>query len=212
MIADVLNLGKNVCLCRHFHQMDKAAILRKDNRQKFYIDVWPVDFFNPDESNIFGTTSLFLMQLATILNMVSSWRKRTMLRVFLCVSSRDADPEAQKKQVKHMLHELRINATIVPVPWDHVVTNIAQGQSDSQSEAEADTDYLSHLNNGYINGVNGLVSGQSVDTAVTFLYLPRPPPTPAHYARYLELLTQITNGLRPTVMVHGISAVTTTNL
>ncbi|XP_045611687.1 solute carrier family 12 member 9 isoform X2 [Procambarus clarkii] len=212
MIADVLNLGKNVCLCRHFHQMDKAAILRKDNRQKFYIDVWPVDFLNPDESNIFGTTSLFLMQLATILNMVSSWRKRTMLRVFLCVSSRDADPEAQKKQVEHMLHELRINATIVPVPWDHITTHIAHDTSDSQSEAEADADSLSHLNDAYINGVNGLISGQSVDTAVTFLYLPRPPEMPAHYPRYLELLTSITNGLRPTVMVHGISAVTTTNL
>lgn len=45
---------------------------RKDNRQKYFIDVWPVDFLNPDDSNIFGTTSLFLMQLATILNMVRS--------------------------------------------------------------------------------------------------------------------------------------------
>ncbi|XP_042241653.1 solute carrier family 12 member 9-like isoform X2 [Homarus americanus] len=212
MVSDVLSLGKNVCLCRHFHQMDKAAILRKDSRQKFFIDVWPVDFFNPDDSNIFGTTSLFLMQLATILNMVSSWRKRTMLRVFLCVSSGDADPEAQSKQVKHMLHELRINATIVPVPWDHITSHIQQNLSDSQSEAEADADSLSHLNDEYINGVNGLISGQSVDTAVTFLYLPRTPQNPAQYPRYLELLTNITNGLRPTVMVHGISAVTTTTL
>ena len=47
-----------------------------------------------------------------------------MLRVFLCVSSRDADPEAQKTQVKKMLHELRINATIVSVPWDHVTTHL----------------------------------------------------------------------------------------
>ncbi|XP_071529444.1 solute carrier family 12 member 9 [Panulirus ornatus] len=212
MVADVLNLGKNVCLCRHFHQMDKAAILRKDNRRKFYIDVWPIDFFNPDESNVFGTTSLFLMQLATILNMVSSWRKRTMLRVFLCVSSRDADPEAQKKQVKHMLHELRINATIIPVPWDHIITHLSQISSDSQSEAEADADTLSHLSDAYINGVNGLISGQSVDTAVTFLYLPHPPQSSALYSYYLKLLTGITNGLRPTVLVHGISAVTTTNL
>lgn len=49
-----------------------------------------------------------------------------MLRVFLCVSSRDADPEAQQKQVKSMLHELRINATIVTVPWDHITTLLSQ--------------------------------------------------------------------------------------
>lgn len=48
---------------------------RKDNKQKYFIDVWPVDFFNPDDSNIFGTTSLFLMQLATILNMVKGLNK-----------------------------------------------------------------------------------------------------------------------------------------
>lgn len=214
MILDVLNLGKNVCLCRHFHQMDKAAIFRKGNKQKYFIDVWPVDFFNPDESNIFGTTSLFLMQLATILNMVSSWRKKTMLRVFLCVSSRDADPEAQKTQVKKMLLELRINATIVSVPWDHITTHLHKEVDDghSDAEAEANMNYLSRLNEDYINGVNGLISGQSVDTAVTFLHLPCPPENPALHAEYLNLLTSITNGLKPTVMVHGISAVTTTNL
>ncbi|XP_045110731.1 solute carrier family 12 member 9-like isoform X2 [Portunus trituberculatus] len=214
MILDVLNLGKNVCVCRHFHQMDKSAIFRKGNKQKYFIDVWPVDFLNPDDSNIFGTTSLFLMQLATILNMVSSWRKKTMLRVFLCVSSRDADPEAQKTQVKKMLQELRINATIVSVPWDHVTTHLHKdvdgGHSDA--EAEANLNYLSRLNEEYINGVNGLISGQSVDTAVTFLHLPCPPANPALHVDYLRLLTSITNGLKPTVMVHGISAVTTTNL
>ncbi|XP_050724936.1 solute carrier family 12 member 9-like isoform X1 [Eriocheir sinensis] len=214
MILDIVNLGKNVCLCRHFHQMDKAAIFRKDNKQKYFIDVWPVDFLNPDDSNIFGTTSLFLMQLATILNMVSTWRKKTTLRVFLCVSSRDADPEAQRTQVKKMLHELRINATIVSVPWDHVATHLHKevDSVNSDAESEANMNYLTNLNEEYINGVNGLISGQSVDTAVTFLYLPGPPTNTALHLDYLRLLTGITNGLKPTIMVHGISAVTTTNL
>lgn len=88
--------------------------------------------------------------------------------------------------------------------------DVDQGNSDP--EAEANMNYLSHLNEEYINGVNGLISGQSVDTAVTFLYLPCPPTDPALHPDYLRLLTGITNGLKPTVMVHGISAVTTTNL
>ncbi|KAK3858599.1 hypothetical protein Pcinc_035222 [Petrolisthes cinctipes] len=213
MVSDVLNLGKNICLCRHFHQMDKQAIIT--SKKKLFIDVWPIDFFNPDESNIFGTTSLFLMQLATILNMVSSWRKRTCLRVFLCVSSRDADPEAQKTQVHKMLHELRIQAVIMLVPWDNITKHLHLNSSEGlqpEAEAEADIGPLSHLSDAYITGVNGLIVEQSVDTAVTFLYLPRPPDRPHLHARYLKLLTGITNGLTPTVMVHGISAVTTTNL
>lgn len=40
--------------------------------------------------------------------------------MFLCVSSRDADPEAQKTQVHKMLHELRIQAVIMLVPWDNI--------------------------------------------------------------------------------------------
>lgn len=136
-----------------------------------------------------------------------------MLRVFLCVSSRDADPEAQQKQVKSMLHELRINATIVTVPWDHITTLLSENAFDMQSDImEPESDPVANLSDAYINGVNGLISGQSVDTAVTFLYLPRPPASPKLYSQYLKLLTGLTDGLRPTVMVHGMSAVTTTNL
>lgn len=91
-----------------------------------------------------------------------------------------------------------------------LVQDVDSGNSDT--EAESNMNYLTHLNEEYINGVNGLISGQSVDTAVTFLYLPCPPSNPALHTHYMKLLTDITNGLKPTVMVHGISAVTTTNL
>ncbi|KAK7075894.1 hypothetical protein SK128_025719 [Halocaridina rubra] len=212
MINDVLTLGKNVCVCRHFHLMDKPAMLKR-GRKTFFIDVWPTDFFNPDESNIFGTTSLFLMQLATILNMVSSWHKRTALRVFLCVSSRDADPEAQQKQVKNMLHDLRINASIISVPWDHVAMLLAENSIETESaDGKMDTESLAHLSEPYIKGVNSIIQEQSVDTAVTFLCLPQPPALTELSAKYLLLLTDLTHNLRPTVLVRGISAVTTTNL
>lgn len=211
MVRDVLLLGKNVCVCRHFHLMDKVTMLKKGKR-KYFIDVWPTDFFNPDESNIFGTTSLFLMQLATILNMVSSWQKRTALRVFICVSSRDADPEAQKKQVKNMLLDLRINASIISVPWDRVAMHLSENNFETES-TEDRMDYgLSHLSESYISGVNNMIMEQSVDTAVTFLNLPQPPEDRSQYPKYLELMTDMTNNLRPTILVHGVSAVTTTNL
>ncbi|XP_064121750.1 LOW QUALITY PROTEIN: solute carrier family 12 member 9-like [Macrobrachium nipponense] len=211
MVRDVLLLGKNICVCRHFHLMDKVTMLKKGKR-KFFIDVWPTDFFNPDESNIFGTTSLVPMQLATILNMVSSWQKRTALRVFICVSSRDADPEAQKKQVKNMLLDLRINASIISVPWDRVAMHLSENNFETESTEDRMDFGLSHLSESYISGVNNMIMEQSVDTAVTFLSLPQPPEDRSQYPKYLKLMTDMTNNLRPTILVHGVSAVTTTNL
>ena len=75
-------------------------------------------------------------------------------------------------------------------------------------------DPFSHLSPAYVSGVNQLVSRHSVDTAVSFLFLPPPPPQQdsRHHPTYLSLLTQLTEGLRPTVLVQGVSAVTTTNL
>ena len=88
---------------------------------------------------------------------------------------------------------------------------ILQNSFDAESVEERQ-DSLSHLNDSYISGVNNLILGHSVDTAVTFLNLPQPPGNKALYSKYLKLLTDMTDNLKATVMVHGVSAVTTTNL
>jgi hypothetical protein len=53
------------------------------NWTKKYIDVWPINFLNPGESDAFDTTSLFMMQLACIVNMVPLW-SRLKLRLCIC--------------------------------------------------------------------------------------------------------------------------------
>ncbi|EMP41572.1 Solute carrier family 12 member 9 [Chelonia mydas] len=55
----------------------------------------------------------------------------------------------------------------------------------------------------------GELGGQ---VAVRFLYLPRPPADTAAYERYLEQLEILTRDLGPTLLVHGLTPVTCTEL
>ena len=61
---------QNVCLFRHFNKLDRESVMR--SKTTFYVDVWPINFFDPDSANYFDTCCLFLLQLACILNMVST--------------------------------------------------------------------------------------------------------------------------------------------
>lgn len=81
IICDVLRMKKNVCLCRHFHRLDKYAVARSNHIH--YIDVWPINVFDPCNNNPFDVVSLFMLQLACIINMMPKWKKLH-LRVFLC--------------------------------------------------------------------------------------------------------------------------------
>ena len=110
IIEDILKMQKNVCLCRHFQRLNKHSALGQfkktrskqyddsasdDNgfedlwkgtikeSKKSYLDVWLVDFFSPSlTTNTSDTTSLFILQLACIVNMVPRWKKLN-IRVFI---------------------------------------------------------------------------------------------------------------------------------
>ena len=65
--------------------------------QKSYLDVWLVDFFSPSlETNTSDTTSLFILQLACIVNMVPRWKKLK-VRVFI-IKSRSHETKNSLKQ------------------------------------------------------------------------------------------------------------------
>ncbi|XP_029732627.2 solute carrier family 12 member 9 isoform X3 [Aedes albopictus] len=225
IIDDVLRMKKNICLCRHFHRLDKQMIARSNHIR--YIDVWPVNIFEPKNEDPFDVVSQFMMQLACIINMLPVW-KRLELRVFLCESESQPEPSAPfERPAEHrlsmLLKSLRISASIHQIPeWgkDMDVSrhrNILKqftSQSDSNQVMTEENVNRSKL---YMQRVNQIIRDKSNATAVTFMYLPAPPKLSTidykekcHH--YLGLLTELTYDLPPTILVHGINSVMSTTL
>ena len=64
IIIDVLKLRKNICVCRHFQNLNKSSLFNDGRgssifgntnaKKKLYLDVWLVDFFSPSQTNVTG--------------------------------------------------------------------------------------------------------------------------------------------------------------
>lgn len=206
MIRDcVFRLQKNVCLARHFEKFDRKVIAK--SKQNWNIDVWPINFFDPGTCTTIDNCWLFIMQLACILNMVAGWKKHSTLRIFMCIDWTIENPVKHQLQWENMLRMLRINGSITIVQWDHVTSLAA---SNSYQNGDADAQW--HPGLSYISGVNAMIQQQSSKTAVCFVYLPPPPSDERDNLIYLEKLDILTANLPPTLLVHGISPVTSTTL
>ncbi|XKL60122.1 hypothetical protein PGB90_001138 [Kerria lacca] len=208
MINDVLKMRKNVCLCRNFHELDKAKALR--NNKLMYVDVWVMNVFNPTIEDAFDTTSLFMLQLSCIITMVQDW-KHLHVRIFLYdrnnSDNTDENTVTDLAKFKAMLNSLRIFAS---------VNRIISWPSNVPSDFNFKSEVLPENMKIYFKQVNELILKESNNTAVIFAYLP--PPIISEDSNdftsenYLRSLTEITNHLPPIVLVHGISAVTSTTL
>ena len=79
IIQDTLKLHKNVGLCRHFQMLDRTEVFSSEMKfraragRKKYLDVWPVNFLTFMETDMTDNTSLFMFQLACIVNIVSRY-------------------------------------------------------------------------------------------------------------------------------------------
>ncbi|XP_037910538.1 solute carrier family 12 member 9 [Hermetia illucens] len=233
IIYDTLRMNKNVCLCRHFHRYDKHFIA-KSNHIK-YIDVWPINVFEPKNEDPFDTVSLFMMQLACIINMLKNWKRLT-LRIFLCesgnsgvvssfnLSGAQSVEQFSRQKLERTLKQLRINADIHEIDeWNKNSEFMRQAAILKQFTINADPNVETiteeNLNRSrlYMQRVNQIIRQRSDQTAVSFIYLAAPPridsPTwERDSLQYLELLTELTSDLPPTILVHGINTVTSTTL
>uniref|UniRef100_A0A8V0Z3X2 Solute carrier family 12 member 9 n=1 Tax=Gallus gallus TaxID=9031 RepID=A0A8V0Z3X2_CHICK len=219
IVADALKMLRNVLLVRHLESLDKVWELRRAASPPPSIHVWPVNLLRPDSARYADTCSLFLLQMACVLNMARAWR-RARLRLFLCVEA-GAMPHAQEDKLRQLLKDLRIQAQIQLVPWDGVVRlhwQAPRGPPGGPAPAEEEETAVNfppnttQVSDEYVCAANKMVLEQGPAPAVRFLYLPRPPADTGLYPLYLRQLELLTRDLGPTVLVHGVSAVTSTQL
>uniref|UniRef100_A0A4W3IPB6 Solute carrier family 12 member 9 n=1 Tax=Callorhinchus milii TaxID=7868 RepID=A0A4W3IPB6_CALMI len=214
IISDAIKMQKNVCLARYYFLMDKKDLFGKKRAERVSIDVWPLNLLSPDSTNYVDICSLFLLQMACVLTMVTSW-KGARLRIFLCIESGDDRWLRKEEKLRELLDKLRIKATIKIVSWDQVVSLHWQKRL-TREEQEVAFGNANHqamlISDEYLQAVNHLVLDQTFHTAVRFLYLPRPPVDTAQHQRYLEQLDILTKDLGPTLLIHGLTPVTCTDL
>ncbi|CDQ85463.1 unnamed protein product [Oncorhynchus mykiss] len=212
VIADAMKMMKNVALARYFHQFDRASTISSSpGKGALYVDVWPVNLLRPDSSSYVDTCSLFLLQLACVLNMVRAWR-HARLRLFLCVEEGRSLRGAEEK-LGQLLKELRIKANVYTVPWDQQVALHWQRQGDNGDFVNSFPSNATRLSDEYLLAVNRLILDQACPPpAVRFLYLPHPPADTQHYTAYLRQLDLLTKDLGPTLLIHGVTPVLTTDL
>lgn len=207
IIADSVKMLRNVLLARSFDELK----LPQGWRAEPLIDVWPVNLLRPDSSRYVDTCSLFLLQMACVLAMTRAWR-RARLRLFLCVE-RGTHSYSQEDKLRQLLKDLRIQADIHTVQWDDVVAlHWHNRQEEEEGHAMNFPGNVACVSEEYLSAVNQLISQQSSAPTVRFLYLPRPPADTSLYVTYLAQLEALTRGLGPTLLVHGVSAVTSTEL
>uniref|UniRef100_A0A8C5WK49 Solute carrier family 12 member 9 n=1 Tax=Leptobrachium leishanense TaxID=445787 RepID=A0A8C5WK49_9ANUR len=206
IICDALKMHKNIVLARGF-----PSLVRPEGPSSAtYIDVWPLDLLRPQASAYVDVCSLFLLQMACILNMAAAWR-RYQLRVFLSVESRGAGGDggswvAAEAKFRELLCKLRISAAIRVVAWNTVAELRGQNEvTQGLTRQPISTEYLTAANRAVAEEGGG-------EAAVRFLYLPRPPADASLHERYLEELEVLTEALGPTLLIHGLTPVTCTEL
>ena len=173
IVSDAIKMNKNVCLGRYFFQLEGEGRESRTEGAERTIDVWPLDLLSPGHGALVDVGSLFLLQMACVLNMAARWR-RARMRIFLCVEVESGDQGwvTKEEKFRELLSKLRIRASIKIVPWDAVAQLCGRRPDDDDNEPSETAPVLSER---FLSAVNHLLMDYSSQAAVRFLYLPRPP-------------------------------------
>ncbi|KAJ0171172.1 hypothetical protein K1T71_013371 [Dendrolimus kikuchii] len=237
IVSDVLCVNKNVCLCRHFHNLDMAAVERRSPHLK-YIDVWLIELLSPSREDAFTVRGLFALQLAAVVRSARGWQ-HLRLRVHAVPHPPIAAAAIQEAgrtvtvggdnavdtsgvgrplhtRLDELLKLLRIEATI------HSVTEWPKLEETSRWSTEVDENSMyQRLPLSYLQTINNIIKQRCTDgTAVTFVQLPAPPKLSTDMTsademiceQYMKILDEFTKDLSPTILVRGLKSVTSTAL
>ncbi|XP_030608205.1 solute carrier family 12 member 9-like isoform X2 [Archocentrus centrarchus] len=232
VITDTVKMGKNVTLARYFDQFNRDQVLGSGRKTRGvtgpFIDVWPMNLLQPDSHGYVGICSLFLLQLACVLHDSRAWNQAK-LRLFLCMEAGYSLQEKEEAKLQGMLRDLRISAQVQMVAWDQVVALhwqrqrewVGENLSESEPSTEDEKEHCiqkypnnaSQLTDEYICAVNDLICRHGTpQPAVRFLYLPHPPADRSRYRAYLHQVDLLSRNLGPTLLVHGVTPVVTTDI
>ncbi len=218
VVGDVLKMRRSICIHRNFENyrhsdwFEKVRFYPMDRYKKagkavdggpVYLDVWLVDFFGEPNTMNNDICALFVLQMACIVSMVKKYSGCT-LRTLVRVSGDEVEAaDALKAEVKTTLDDARINSTIETVMLE----------TDGERRGRYD---LEHLDRDYMGRMNAKIRERSQRTAVSFVYLGRPPIetgfTSDMKRKYLDLLDVLTEGLPPVLLIHGIDSVVTNGM
>lgn len=194
LVQDILSAGLSVGLCRHFWKLESPThgLWGPPNTGRT-VDVWPLELLVSPKppSTALTPAEMFPPQMATVLNMVKSWRRSHGVRVMLPWGGR-AGAAGREAGIRAALASMRIAGEVLVVPW----------------EPPAEDDSSPQPSPALLHSLNSLLLHHSTSTSVVFLHIPAPSALP----RFLPSLTTLTNHLPPCVMLHGVEEVTTSNL
>ncbi|XP_061695878.1 solute carrier family 12 member 9-like [Syngnathoides biaculeatus] len=221
IIADALKMGKNVTLARYFSQFNREEVLGCGRKTRTpqgtagpFVDVWPLNLLRPDNRGYVDICSLFLLQLGCILHETRAW-SQARLRIFLCVETGGSLRDEAEAKLRLMLKELRMSAQVQIVAWDQVVA-LYRGTRERPVVEDGHEGLPSNapqLTDEYIHAVKGLIQWHGDPRpAVRFLYLPRPPADTGRYLAYLHQVDLLSQDLGPTLLIHGVTPVVTTDI
>lgn len=139
--------------------------------------------------------------MACILQMVPGWKNSTKLRVFVTDVFDNMDFLFQKWQRRLKL--LRIDCNLQMVNWCE--NSLGPSVIDLHTSSSQEKDR-------YFTSVNQFIHSNSEHSNLIFLYLPAPNIIMKENDDYLQRLTTMTQNCPPTILVHGITEVTSDSL
>ncbi|KAF3848135.1 hypothetical protein F7725_021163 [Dissostichus mawsoni] len=185
IIADAMKMLKNVVLARNFNDFDHSVVLSLPLRC-----LWTCG-----RCSYVDTCSLFLLQLACILNMVRSGKKLVFVsfcawrRVVASGDRRRNWVSSSKSCGSKLSDRARGNCKVTPT-----TKKKRRSEEEEHDYVNSFPSNATRLSDDYLSAVNKLILDPArPPPAVRFLYLPRPPADTRGYTTYLhqlELLTQ----------------------